>query len=83
MLLQEEREDCYEARLHVRSADLVDARTYHLTVENDRGADSHTVLLAVRGEHEARASPSTAHRMAFHLASSHTNCHCKETLCSS
>ncbi|XP_034231154.1 irregular chiasm C-roughest protein isoform X3 [Thrips palmi] len=47
-LLQEEREDCYEARLHVRSADLVDARTYHLTVENDRGADSHMVLLAVR-----------------------------------
>lgn len=43
------REDCYEARLHVREAAPGDQRFYYLAVENDRGRDRHAVHLAVRG----------------------------------
>ncbi|XP_065344073.1 kin of IRRE-like protein 2 isoform X4 [Cloeon dipterum] len=51
-LAQDVREDCYEARFHIKGADAADARSYTLTAENERGSDRHTVLLAVRGEQE-------------------------------
>ncbi|XP_059482578.1 hemicentin-1 isoform X4 [Neocloeon triangulifer] len=51
-LTQDVREDCYEARFHMKGADAADARSYTLTAENERGSDRHTVLLAVRGEQE-------------------------------
>lgn len=56
---QEGREDCYEARLHVRQTDHQDARNYYLTVENERGLDRHAVHLAVRGSYTGkfRSSP--------------------------
>nr|CAD7398797.1 unnamed protein product [Timema poppensis] len=47
-LAQDEREDCYEARLHVSQVDSADSRYYFLAVENDRGQDRHAVHLAVR-----------------------------------
>ncbi|XP_059482576.1 kin of IRRE-like protein 2 isoform X2 [Neocloeon triangulifer] len=47
-LTQDVREDCYEARFHMKGADAADARSYTLTAENERGSDRHTVLLAVR-----------------------------------
>ncbi|XP_024082011.1 hemicentin-2 [Cimex lectularius] len=50
-LVQETREDCYEARLHVREVDPTDSRTYFLTVENERGTDKHYLRLAVRGSY--------------------------------
>lgn len=50
-LLQDGREDCYEARLHVRGVDHSDSRSYFLSVENERGADRHSVRLAVRGSY--------------------------------
>jgi hypothetical protein len=51
-VFQDVREDCYEARFHIKGADAADARSYTLTSENERGSDRHTVLLAVRGEQE-------------------------------
>ncbi|XP_069682757.1 irregular chiasm C-roughest protein isoform X1 [Periplaneta americana] len=48
LVQQDEREDCYEARLHVREVDPADSRNYYLAVENDRGTDRHAVHLAVR-----------------------------------
>ncbi|KAF6200938.1 hypothetical protein GE061_005385 [Apolygus lucorum] len=50
-LVEEKREDCYEARLHVREVDPTDSRTYFLTVENERGTDRHYLRLAVRGSY--------------------------------
>lgn len=49
-LLADEREDCYEAKLHVSEAEPGDSRPYYLHVENDKGADRHPVVLTVRGE---------------------------------
>ncbi|XP_068084855.1 kin of IRRE-like protein 2 [Anabrus simplex] len=46
-LSQEAREDCYEAKLHVRQVDPEDARNYYLAVENERGADKYAIHLAV------------------------------------
>ncbi|XKL67784.1 hypothetical protein PGB90_003275 [Kerria lacca] len=42
------KEDCYEARFHVKRVDHADARNYYLKVENERGSDSHSIYLAVR-----------------------------------
>uniref|UniRef100_T1IW79 Ig-like domain-containing protein n=1 Tax=Strigamia maritima TaxID=126957 RepID=T1IW79_STRMM len=39
--------DCYDARLVVQKADMGDARSYLLTVENERGRDSTVVSLAI------------------------------------
>ncbi|BET02851.1 CD80-like C2-set immunoglobulin domain [Nesidiocoris tenuis] len=50
-LVQEAREDCFEARLHVREVDPTDSRIYYLTVENERGSDRHYLRLAVRGSY--------------------------------
>jgi hypothetical protein len=50
MFLQDAREDCYEARLHVREVDPADSRNYYLAVENERGTDRHAVHLSVRGK---------------------------------
>ncbi|XP_021939888.1 hemicentin-1 isoform X3 [Zootermopsis nevadensis] len=47
-LAQVEREDCYEARLHVREVDPADSRNYYLAVQNERGTDRHAVYLDVR-----------------------------------
>ncbi|CAH1388999.1 unnamed protein product [Nezara viridula] len=51
LVQQEKREDCYEARLHVRQVDPTDSRTYFLKVENDKGTDRHYLRLAVRGSY--------------------------------
>ncbi|XP_063236113.1 hemicentin-2-like [Bacillus rossius redtenbacheri] len=48
LLQRPEREDCFEARLHVRQADKSDARSYRLAVENERGADRLAVRLVVQ-----------------------------------
>jgi hypothetical protein len=47
---QDKREDCYEARLHVREVDHEDSRSYYLAVENERGTDRHAIHLAVKGK---------------------------------
>ncbi|XP_068084854.1 synaptogenesis protein syg-1 [Anabrus simplex] len=46
-LAQDEREDCYEAKLHVRQVNPEDSRNYYLVVENERGADKYAIYLAV------------------------------------
>lgn len=46
----EEREDCYEARLTVRGVQKGDSRRFSLNVTNDRGTVEHTVELDVRGK---------------------------------
>ncbi|XP_072156592.1 irregular chiasm C-roughest protein isoform X2 [Bemisia tabaci] len=50
-LIQDTREDCYEARFHVREVSPEDSRNYYLEVHNDRGTDRHSVRLAVRGSY--------------------------------
>jgi hypothetical protein len=49
-VIQEEREDCYLATLHIKDASATDSRAYYLAVENDRGTDRHAVQLFVNGE---------------------------------
>ena len=49
-LIDDEREDCYEARLRVQDVEPSDSRSYYLAVENDKGTDRHSVHLIVRGE---------------------------------
>lgn len=49
-LIDDEREDCYEARLHVQDVEPSDSRSYYLAVENDKGTDRHAVHLTVRGK---------------------------------
>lgn len=56
---QERREDCYEAKLHVREVDPTDSRTYFLRVENERGTDRHFLRLAVRGSYTHGKSSNT------------------------
>lgn len=46
---QDRREDCYLATLHINQADVQDARPYYLVVENERGADRHSITLKVEG----------------------------------
>ncbi|XP_055388210.1 hemicentin-1, partial [Condylostylus longicornis] len=46
-VLQDSREDCYLATLHINNADEHDARPYYLVVENERGTDRHAVHLVV------------------------------------
>ncbi|CAH1179150.1 unnamed protein product [Phaedon cochleariae] len=46
-VMQEEREDCYLATLHIKDATSTDSRAYYLAVENDRGTDRHAVQLYV------------------------------------
>ncbi|CAH1124366.1 unnamed protein product [Ceutorhynchus assimilis] len=46
-VIQEEGEDCYLTRLHVRDTSAKDSRTYYLLVENDKGKDTHAVQLYV------------------------------------
>ncbi|XP_049818433.1 irregular chiasm C-roughest protein isoform X2 [Aethina tumida] len=46
-VIQEEREDCYLATLHIKDASATDSRAYYLAVENDRGTDRHAVQLYV------------------------------------
>jgi hypothetical protein len=48
-VMQDIREDCYLATLHINDADMADARPYYLVVENDRGTDRHPVTLRVEG----------------------------------
>ena len=50
--IQDEREDCYEAKFTVKDVDLSDQRNYYLAVENERGTDRHAVHLAVKGEYD-------------------------------
>ncbi|KAK6622887.1 hypothetical protein RUM43_008738 [Polyplax serrata] len=47
-LIDDEREDCYEARLHVQDVEPSDSRSYYLAVENEKGTDRHAVHLTVR-----------------------------------
>lgn len=49
-VIQEEREDCYLATLHIKDASATDSRAYYLAVENDRGTDRHAVQLYVNGK---------------------------------
>lgn len=49
-VVQEEREDCYLATLHIKDASATDSRAYYLAVENDRGTDRHAVQLYVNGK---------------------------------
>lgn len=46
---QDQREDCYIATLHINQADIQDSRPYYLVVENERGADRHSITLKVEG----------------------------------
>lgn len=46
---QDQREDCYLATLHINQADVQDSRPYYLVVENERGADRHSINLKVEG----------------------------------
>jgi hypothetical protein len=46
---QDQREDCYVATLHINQVDVQDSRPYYLVVENERGADRHSVALKVEG----------------------------------
>jgi len=48
-VMQDQREDCYVTTLHINQADMVDSRPYHLVVENERGADRHSITLKVDG----------------------------------
>lgn len=48
-VIQDHREDCYIATLHINQADVQDSRPYYLVVENDRGADRHSIILKVEG----------------------------------
>lgn len=48
--MQEEREDCYLATLHIKDTSATDSRAYYLAVENDRGTDRHAVQLYVNGK---------------------------------
>jgi hypothetical protein len=48
-VVQDHREDCYIATLHINQADVQDSRPYYLVVENDRGADRHSIILKVEG----------------------------------
>jgi hypothetical protein len=48
-VLQDKREDCYIATLHINQADIQDARPYYLVVENERGTDRHSISLKVEG----------------------------------
>lgn len=45
----DQREDCYIATLHINQADVQDSRSYYLVVENERGADRHSIVLKVEG----------------------------------
>lgn len=60
-LIDDEREDCYEARLYVQDVEPSDSRSYYLAVENEKGSDRHAVHLTVRGEY-SRDGESTAPR---------------------
>jgi hypothetical protein len=48
-VIQDKREDCYLATLHITQADIQDARPYYLVVENERGIDRHSITLKVEG----------------------------------
>lgn len=48
-MTQDQREDCYVATLHINQVDVQDSRPYYLVVENERGADRHSVALKVEG----------------------------------
>lgn len=48
-VIQDAREDCYLATLHITDADIQDARPYYLVVENERGIDRHSITLRVEG----------------------------------
>ncbi|OQR77721.1 kin of IRRE protein 1-like, partial [Tropilaelaps mercedesae] len=48
LIADEEREDCYEARLTVRGVQKGDSRRFSLNVTNDRGTAEHVVDLDVR-----------------------------------
>lgn len=48
-VLQDSREDCYLATLHIKDADIHDSRPYYLVVENERGVDRHAINLVVEG----------------------------------
>lgn len=45
----DKQEDCYLATLHINQADEKDSRPYYLVVENERGADRHSITLKVEG----------------------------------
>ena len=53
--LQENIEDCYNAKLRVQHADIADERNYYLNVQNEKGSDRYAVALSVRGEQPPRA----------------------------
>ncbi|XP_055848314.1 hemicentin-2 isoform X1 [Episyrphus balteatus] len=48
-VIQDSREDCYLATLHITKTDEHDSRPYYLVVENDRGIDRHAIHLNVEG----------------------------------
>ncbi|XP_063709478.1 hemicentin-2 isoform X2 [Culicoides brevitarsis] len=48
-VIQDSREDCYLATLHITDANPADARPYYLVVENERGVDRHAINLRVEG----------------------------------
>lgn len=50
--INDEREDCYEARLHVQDVEPSDSRSYFVVVGNDKGEDRHGVHLTVRGKYQ-------------------------------
>ena len=41
--------NCYISRLSVMAADTADSKTYQIHVQNDHGAESHSIELRVHG----------------------------------
>lgn len=46
-IVQDHRDDCYLASLHIVDVHREDSRPYYLVVENDRGTDKHPIYLNV------------------------------------
>ena len=42
--------NCYKSRLTVMAADTGDSKTYQVHVQNDHGAETHSLELRVHGE---------------------------------
>lgn len=47
--MQDTREDCYVAGLHIKMVDDHDSRPYYLVVQNSRGSDRYALHLSVEG----------------------------------
>lgn len=43
------KDDCYEAKLTILNVEGGDSKTYSLVIENEKGQESYSVALEVRG----------------------------------